>query len=185
MSLAVLPSITGGTDDRTAFEISTDVHDDTTCSGPHCEADYTQKPDQYAETDYSYAVECTMAGMAADYGSVEFCSTDCAREFAALDAVRPDYQEMAGREEGVTHDLIIYPGDPWHAAVVDDYGFLMFHAFAHSKARAITKCDDWIRATPRANGDPNEFSRPVRPLESSTADDLLVRGTEDQHINDE
>ena len=181
MSLAVLPSLTDGSDDRTAFEISTDVHDDTTCSGPHCGADYTEKPDQYAETDYSYTVGCDMAAMLADYGTVEFCSVDCAREFAALDAVHPDYQEMAGRDEGVTHDLIIYPGDPWHAAVINDQALIVYHCFAPDKAAAMMQCQEWLRTTSRLDHDA-ETSIAARRLETSTANDLLTEGTEDTHL---
>jgi len=187
MSLAVLPSIIDGSDDRTdctdrtAFELCTDTHDDTTCSGPNCETDYTEKPDQYADTDYSYLVECDMAAMLADYGNVQFCSVDCAREFAALDAVRPDYQEMAGREEGVTHDLIIYPGDPWHAAVINDQSLIAYHCFAHDKATAMMQCQEWLRTTSRLDHDATT-SIAARRLETSTADDLLTEGTEDTHL---
>ena len=186
MSLAVLPSLTDGSDctdctDQDTFELCTDTHDDTTCSGPHCEADYTNKPDQYATVDYSYTVECTMAGMAADYGTVEFCSVDCAREFAALDALQPDYQEMAGRDEGVTHDLTIFPADPWHAAVINDQGWIIYHCFAPDKAAAMMQCQEWLRTTSRVGHDATT-SIAARRLETSTADDLLTEGTEDTHL---
>lgn len=90
--------VTPAGSEGTVFDIATVADHEDECSNADC----TGSP---SETHHhlSYIAGCDVAGMAADYGEVEFCSLECAREFAELGAVR----STDPREE-----LTIYTGHP-------------------------------------------------------------------------
>ena len=89
-----------GSTPQSEFDLTTTLDDDDqecACEGCHDDID----------EQLTLLLGCDARGMVADYGTVGFCSLDCAREFVST-----------GPYQSLEEDLIVYTHDPVVATIV-------------------------------------------------------------------
>jgi hypothetical protein len=112
------------------FTLHTDISDVDECACPGCSNTTDDEDD-----DLSITAGADMEGMLADYGTIDFCSLACAREFRKLGTLRDI-------DDGRT--LIYFPSDAVVAHVHLANKAVVFRALGCNFEQASEKATEWL-----------------------------------------
>jgi len=119
---------------NTEFQLVTTYDEPEECAAPGCHREPSTRD------ELSLVLGADMEGMFADYGDVEFCSLECAREFVNLGTLY-ELETL----EAIGAEVAIFPGSPVVAHVsLGDYPEPVHSALGHDIEAAVDAATTWF-----------------------------------------